>query len=537
MILLDLYGVLWYNYFSKNDKEMVIMSFEIQLENLNNRITDLEVENQRLHETVEYLTGKLYGRSTEKTSTLAEGQMSLFDETEIEADPTAPEPDINEVKNHHRKKYKGQRAELLKDLPRLRRLSTLAEDDRYCEACNDDLVSVGEEFVRTEIEFIPAKVKVIDYYRETFECRTCRKNGDPYMEKSPMNYPVIHHSMASPTSVAWIAHQKFVNAMPLYRQEKEWQLLGIKLGRATMSNWLIASTRDWLIPIVNLMHSKLLNQSHLHVDETVLQVMKESGRKNTTKSYMWVYGSGKSSSQPIRIFEYQPGRSGIYPKEFLEGYNGFIHTDAYAGYNKVPNITRCLCWAHLRRKFVDALPSDLKDQRATLPNEGINFCNRLFAIEKQLEHLASEERKIQRLKQEKPVLEAFWAWIESTLYSGTLLPKGKLITAFNYARNHKEEFMNYLLDGNCVLSNNLAENSIRPFTIGRKNWLFSGSPKGARTSAAIYSIIETAKANGLIPYKYLKYIFEELPGVQFEAHPEFLEDYLPWNEEAQLLCK
>lgn len=513
------------------------MSIEIQLENLNNRISDLEVENQRLHETVDYLTGKLYGRSTEKTSTLTEGQMSLFDEAEIEADPAAPEPDINEVKNHHRKKFKGQRAELLKDHPRIRRLATLAEDDRYCEACNDNLISVGEEFVRTEIEFIPAKVNVIDYYRETFECRTCRKNGDPYMEKSPMNYPVIQHSMASPTSVAWIAHQKFVNAMPLYRQEKEWQLMGIKLGRATMSNWLIASTRDWLLPIINLMHSKLLTQSHLHVDETVLQVMKESGRKNTTKSYMWVYGTGKSSLQPIRIFEYQPGRSGDYPKEFLKGYNGFIHTDAYAGYNKVPNITRCLCWAHLRRKFVDALPKDLKDQRATIPNEGINYCNRLFAIEKQLEHLTSDEREIQRLKQLKPVLEAFWSWVESTLYSGTLLPKGKLITALNYARNHKEEFMNFLLDGDCVLSNNLAENSIRPFTIGRKNWLFSGSPKGARTSAAIYSIIETAKANGLTPYKYLKYIFEELPGVQFEAHPEFLEDYLPWNEEAQLLCK
>lgn len=252
---------------------------------------------------------------------------------------------------------------------------------------------------------------------------------------------------------------------------------------------------------------------------------------------MWVYGSGKSSLQPMRIFEYQPGRSGDYPKEFLKGYNGFIHTDAYAGYNKVPNITRCLCWAHLRRKFVDALPKDLKDQRATISNEGINYCNRLFAIEKQLEHLTSNEREIQRLKQLKPVLEAFWSWVESTLYSGTLLPKGKLITALNYARNHKEEFMNFLLDGDCVLSNNLAENSIRPFTIGRKNWLFSGSPKGARTSAAIYSIIETAKANGLTPYKYLKYIFEELPGVQFEAHSEFLEDYLPWNEEAQQLCK
>jgi len=511
------------------------MSAAEQVKKLENRIAELEQENKRLHDTVEYLTRKLFGRSTEKTSSLALGQMSLFDEAEIQADPTAPEPDLREVKGYYRKKYQGQRMELLEDIPHDKRLCTLAEDDRFCEACGTTLVSVGEEFVRTEIEFIPAKVRVIDYYRETFECRTCRKNGQPYMEKSPIPYPVIQHSMASPSTVAWVMHQKFVNALPLYRQEKEWKALGVNLSRATMANWILAASRDWLNPLVDLMHQKLLQEKYLHADETTVQVMNEEGRKNTTDSYMWVYSTGQHGNYPIRIFEYQPGRSGIYPQEFLKGFRGFLHTDAYSGYKKVPEIKRCFCWAHVRRNFVDALPKDIHSPEATIPSQGITLCNKLFEIEKTLENLSGEERKLERLKQEKPVLDAFWAWAHSA--KNKVLPKSKLSEALNYALNHKEELMNYLEDGNCSISNNLAENGIRPFTVGRKNWMFSGSPKGAEASAAVYSIVESAKANGLNPYKYLCFIFSELPGVQFGQHPEFLEDYLPWSPDVQASCK
>lgn len=502
---------------------------------LENRISELEQENKRLHDTVEYLTRKLFGKSSEKTTALCIGQMSIFDEVEIEANPKAPEPDLAEVQNYRRKKFKGQKAELLKDMSHTKRLCTLAEEDRFCETCGTTFVSVGEEFVRTEIEFIPAQVRVIDYYRETFECRKCRKDGEPYMEKSPMPYPVIQHSMASPSTVAWVMHQKFVNALPLYRQEKEWKTLGVNLSRATMANWIMAASRDWLMPIVNLMHQKLLKEKHLHVDETTVQVMNEEDRKNTTDSYMWVYSTGKYCSTPIRIFEYQPGRSGEYPQRFLKGFKGYLHTDAYAGYNKVPEITRCLCWTHLRRHFVDSLPKDIKSAEATLPSQGIAFCNKLFEIEKTLENLSSKERKSERLGQEKPVLDAFWSWVETN--RPQILPKSKISDALNYALNQKEELMNFLLDGDCSISNNLAENSIRPFTIGRKNWLFSGSPKGAAASAAVYSIIESAKANSLNPYKYLQFIFAELPGVQFGQHPEFLEDYLPWSTEVQERCK
>ena len=324
--------------------------------------------------------------------------------------------------------------------------------------------------------------------------------------------------------------------MPLYRQEKEWETLGVKLSRATMSKWLMVAYRDWLSHIVDLLHQKLLQEHYLHADETPVQVLQEPGRKNTIGSYMWVYSSSKYSEHPMRLFEYQPGRSGKYPQQFLKGFSGYLHTDAYAGYNKVPEITRCFCWTHLRRAFVDALPKDVKSPEATLPARAIDYINKLFSIEKAIEAFVdAEQRKEQRLIQEKPVLEAFWSWVEKT--SPTVLPKSKLGQALQYAINHKEGLMNYLKDGNCAISNNLSENSIRPFTIGRKNWLFSGSPEGAKTSAGIYTLIETAKANGLNPMKYIQFILSDMPGTTFLEYPEFLEDYMPWHPMIQQRCK
>ena len=374
-----------------------------------------------------------------------------------------------------------------------------------------------------------------DYYRETFECRTCRKNGEPYMEKSPMPSPVIQHSYASPSTVAHVIHQKYELAVPLYRQEKEWLNMGVRLSRATMSKWIMVAHRDWLSPIVDRLHQQMLLESHLHCDETPVQVLKETDRKNTTSSYMWVYSTGKHSSFPVRLFEYQPGRSGKYPEAFLRGFKGYLHTDAYAGYNKVSDVTSCYCWSHVRRKFVDALPKDIKSAEATLPAKAIDWINQLFSLEKSFDTLCQAERYNKRLEKEKPILEAFWSWVEKT--APTVLPKSKLGTAFTDALNQKEGLMNYLLDGNCDISNNLSENSIRPFTIGRKNWLFSGSPTGAAASAGVYTLIETAKANGLNPTKYIEYILKNIPGQCFLEDPELLEDFMPWDAVVQQVCK
>ncbi len=270
------------------------MTFSDRMEAFEKRITELEAENKRLHETVAYLTKQLFGKHSEKTSSLSQGQVSLFDElppvfneAETEADLKAVEPDLKlEADKFAKKRYKGQRKDQIKHLERVKKVYRLIDEECSCETCATELVAVGEEFVRSELEFIPAQVRVIDYYRETLECRTCRKNDRPYMEKAEVPDPVILHSLASPSTLAWIMHQKFVNTLPLYRQEAEWHMLGVTLSRATMSNWLMVAARDWLLPVVQRLQQELLKERYLHVDETPIQVLQEEGRKNTTESYM-----------------------------------------------------------------------------------------------------------------------------------------------------------------------------------------------------------------------------------------------------------
>ncbi len=339
----------------------------------------------------------------------------------------------------------------------------------------------------------------------------------------------IHDPKASKPAEAVLRLNK------LFEIEKEREALGLSLSRATMSNRLLCVCRDWLSHVVSHLRQELLKQGHLHIDETHVQVLKEPERKNTSDSYMWVYCSIRDQARPVRYFEYQPGRGGKYPEAFLKGYTGYIHTDAYSGYNGVKGVTRCLCYTHLRRAFVDALPKDIHDPKASKPAEAVLRLNKLFEIEKELEGLPPEQKKKERINREKPLPEAFWSWAE--LNAAGELPKPKLHTAFRYALNNRQEFFNYLEDGNCSISNSLAENCIRPFVIGRKNWLFAGSPKGAAASAGIYTLVETAKANGLDAMKYIKYILSDMPGSTFLENPEYLDDYLPWDPMVQERCR
>ncbi len=252
-------------------------------------IKDLEQQILLLKEQVDFLTRKLYGTKSEKTSSLSiEGQMSLFDEIENNADPDAKEPDLVAVEKYLRKKkYAGQKEDLVKNIPHNKVLHTIDESDRTCERCGSTMVRVGEEFIRTEVQFIPAKLKVIDHYRETYECRTCRKKGMPYMEKAPIPAAPVMHSLASASTIAWLIHQKFELGIPLYRQEKEWADMGLDLSRATMSNWLLVVYRDWLSHVVERLKQELLKQKYLHIDETYVQVLKEPVKIKTLKGF-WI---------------------------------------------------------------------------------------------------------------------------------------------------------------------------------------------------------------------------------------------------------
>ena len=315
--------------------------------------------------------------------------------------------------------------------------------------------------------------------------------------------------------------------MPLYRQEKQFSRLGIDLSRQTMANWLLNAADPWLKIIYDRMHEYLLKRDILHADETTLQVLKEPGRSAESKSYMWLYRTGRDGPS-IVLYDYQTTRASKHPVSFLTGFKGYINTDGYSGYNKLTGVTPVHCWAHARRKFTEALkalPPEHKD-KPVAASVGLEYCNRLFAIEQQLKDVADEERYLKRLELSKPLLDEFYIWLKRQRQ--LTLPKSAFGQAITYCLNQWDDLINFLLDGRLEIHNNRAERSIKAFVIGRKNFMFSNTPRGARGSAIIYSIIETAKENNLKPFNYLMHLFEQLPNVDTKD-PTVIDNLLPWS--------
>ena len=503
------------------------------IEHLENTIVSLEQQVANLTEMVMLLRKDKFGPSSEKTPKQVEGQLSLFNETEIEADATIEEPIKKTVKGYTKTSTKTKREELIKDLPVREVLCESAPEDMNCPRCNSELRPIGKETVREELEYIPAKLQIVRYVRMSYECPKCKHSDKPYIQKANTPTSLMNHSLASPSSVAHVMYEKYVNSVPLYRQEKDWEQLGIALSRATMANWVVRCSQDYFTPIIEHLRKELISRDIIHCDETPVQVLKEEGKKPQTKSYMWLYRTGNDNKHPVILYDYQPSRNGDHAVTFLKDFKGYVHSDGYSGYNKLTDITRCGCWAHLRRKFVEAIPTKKSSDSLTSAEIGRDYCDRLFQVEATLKDLTPEERFTKRLELEKPILEAFWCWLESL----NVLKGSALAKAATYATNQKKYMENYLLDGRCALSNNSAENAIRPFTVGRKNWLFADTPKGATASAAVYSIIETAKANGLNVYTYLEYLLLYMPDTDWQNHPEELEDLMPWSEAVQAECK
>lgn len=510
-----------------NDKDAYI-------EHLESTIKDLQNQVNNLTEMILLLRREKFGPSSEKTTTQIEGQMSLFNEAEMDADPDSKEPFHERKGGIVRKNAKTRREELLKDLPVEEVPCMIHPDDMFCDQCGSALKEIGYVKVRDELEYIPAKVKIIRYMQQACECPACKHKGNPFIKKAYAPKSVLNHSLASPSSVARVMYQKYVNSVPLYRQEKDWEQTGIGLSRATMANWIIRSSEDHLMPVVSRLREELLKRDIIHCDETPVQVLKEEGKKPQTKSYMWLYRSGNDGKAPIILYDYQPSRNGDHAVTYLKDFKGYVHSDGYSGYNKLNGIIRVGCWAHLRRKFVEAIPAKkASNAPPTSAETGCQYCDRLFSIEDSLKGLSSEDRFSKRLELEKPVLEAFWCWLDSiNALKGSAL--GKAVT---YAQNQRPYMENYLLDGRLSLSNNAAENAIRPFTVGRKNWLFADTPKGANASAAVYSLIETAKANGLNVYAYLQHLLLYMPGAEWQRYPEELDDLMPWSTQVQAQCK
>jgi transposase len=517
------------------DVNEYIISLQTQLNEQAKTIESQNLRIDRLTDILAKLQKSMYGKSSEKSKyVLGEDnpQLSLFNEAEAESNRQEPEPDQVCVSGHTRK-AKRTKEELAADVPVVEILCELNEEQLNCEVCDGKMRVLGKETVREELEIIPAQVKLLRYIRFSYVCESCeRETGEATILKAPVPAPVIKRSLASASTVAHVMYQKYVNGMPLYRQEKDWANQGVMLSRATLANWIIRTANDWLTPLWERMKSHLLKQAVIHADESVIQVLKEEGKKPSSESRMWVYCSGNTGTAPVILFEYQPTRSGEHARRFLEGFHGYLQTDGYSGYDKVREVKRCGCWAHLRRKYQDAMPRNGPIESSTAAI-GFEYCNQLFAIETDLKKLTPEERKRKRQERSKPVLKAYSTWLETlNVHHGS-----KLADAVTYSNNQKAALEMFLEDGRIELSNNRAENAIRPFVVGRKGWLFADTPKGARASAVVYSMVETAKANNLNVYRYLVHIFSQMPRLDFDANPSLLEDLLPWSPKLPEDCR
>ena len=487
-----------------------------------------------LQEQVDYLTKKLFGTSSEKTPFDIPGQLNLFNEAEAEQDPFLPEEDYSEEPRPRKKK--ASHAELFKGLTVHKQVIPLAEEDKICPICGTPMERIGEEYVRRELVFTPARCEIYEYYTESYGCPNCKDGkGDTekaVIIKSKAAPALIGKGPASPSTVAWTIYQKYANGMPLYRQEKDWKEYGAAISRTTLANWIIYSAERYFRPLYDYFHRQLLQREFLMADETRVQVLKEPGRSAESQSFMWLFRTGEDGQPVILLYGYTPTRSGNNAADFLDGFQGYLETDGYQGYNKVSGIKRCSCWAHIRRYFVDAIPKGKQLDYNQPAVQGVHYCDRLARLESSITSKCGsdyEKRKQMRLEKEKPVLEAFWAWVDSQNPTRNT----RLDKALTYVKNRRETSMTYLEDGRCSFTNNLSENAIRPFTVGRKNWLFSDSVEGAQASAIVYTMVEMTKAHNLKIYSYLSYVLEQRPDETWSD--EQLAELAPWSEKVQTL--
>ena len=463
-------------------------------------------ENKILQEQIKALQNRLFGQKSEKTPK-DDGQMSLFDMPEPEL-PILEEPETVTINEHTRKK-RGRKP-LPADLPRIDVVHELSENERQCDCgCLKD--KIGEE-VSEQLDYIPAKVRVIRNIRYKYACKNCEGVEDegPTVSIARMPDQIIPKSIATPGLLAHILTAKFADALPFYRQEKQFARIGIELARSTMCKWGM-KVADACEILINMMKDDILVNPMIGIDETPLKVLK-GPRKS--KSYMWLFRGGPPG-RPIVMFEYHPTRSGDVVSAFLGDYKGIVQTDGYAGYDFLDtqkNIVHVGCWVHARRKFKEVTKA-LGNKTNSSGNAGtaLKYISKLYKIEKDAREqgLSLEQLYDRRQFQALPVLNEFKKWLDARVEK--VPPKSLLGKAINYTLSQWHRLINYTTDGIIRPDNNLVENAIRPFVIGRKNWLFSDTVQGAQASAAIYSLIETAKSNSLEPYRYLRYLFEHLP--------------------------
>ncbi len=487
-----------------------------------------------LEEKLRLTSTKRFRASSEQTH---DDQLKLFNEAEAvsasldaDAKTDASSIAVSTGGNQVEPTKKPGRKPLPDHLARKRIEHDLSEAAKVC-ACGCRKTKIGEE-VSEQLDIIPARIQVLQHVRFKYACRACEGTEDdgPTVMTAPMPPQPIPKSNASPGLLAYIVIAKFCDGLPLYRLEKMFPRIGIALLRSTMAYWMIRCG-DLIEPLIAEMRATQIGYDILQMDETTVQVLKEKGRAPQSKSYMWVRRGGPPD-QPVILFDYDPSRGGSVPARLLENFRGILQTDGYEGYGGVAkrnDIISVGCLAHARRKFDEALKAQKKKGRGGLAKQGFDFIQRLYRIEREARErgLGPQDRKALRDDKARPIWAELRDWLDRT--RGQVPPKSLTGKALAYLDKQWPRLIRVLDDGRIELDNNRCENSIRPFVLGRKSWLFADTPAGAEASARLYSLIETAKTNGLEPYAYLKRVLKALPAVIDADNDDAIEQLLPWN--------
>lgn len=515
-------------------KEM-IFSLQNKYTELQNKYKSAQEEIENIHRKYKAALAKYFSPTKEKVSQEQAGQLGLFNESETftaedEKEVTSDKEENITVKEYERKK--GGKRKLPDFLPVEEHIYELSEPEKDCKYCGKTHPVIGEERSE-ELDIIPMQIKKVVHIAKKYGPCTCDEflnSGEKEIIKAEKPKRIIPYSFVSPGLLAYVIDMKYNYALPFYRLSKKFEAIEMDISRATLCNWsMLAAEKCDVLYLAMLDYIK--GGSVIQMDETSVQVLREDGRAAETKSYMWVMRGGDIQKK-ITIFNYSPTRNSGVPLDLLKGFKGFLQTDGYEGYSKAVaeyKLTHVGCLAHIRRKFFDALKSDKKSKTAA---HALKTITRIYSVEKKLrnENLLPDEFVKKRKDETIPILEEFKTWLdEKQVY---IIPGSDSGKAVNYALGQWNNFINYLDSAELTPDNNIIENAIRPFVIGRKNWLFSNTPRGAKSSAVLYSLVESAKDNNLNVYNYLRFLFTRLP---YAESSEDIKMLLPCNLSSEMI--
>jgi transposase len=475
-------------------------------------IEQRDVEIAQLREYVQLLKSQRFGQASER---IHHDQLGLFNEAEQLVDGEVPEETPAVEVGAHTRTPRGRRP-LPAWMPREEIVHDLPDAEKVCVHDGTALVEIGRE-TSEQVEFIPATARVLVHVRPKYGCPAC-KTG---VQIAPMPPQPVPKSVASPSLLAYVAVSKYADALPLYRQAGILERIGVDVSRATLASWMV-KVGELVQPLVNLMREEMLASGFVQCDESRYQVLKEPGKPATSLSYIWVQRA-EARGHPLILYEYDRSRSAEVPKRLFEGYAGVLQTDGYEGYGAIgrePAIVHVGCWAHARRKFTDALKAAGKNRKKGAKRKpgqskaeaGLRFIEDLYKIERQAKDMPPDERLRVRETDSLPVVAALRRWLDQALPA--VVPQSLTGKALHYLDTQWPKLVRVFEHGAVPLDTNLVENAVRPFAVGRKNWLFADTVKGAEASANLYSLVETAKANGIEPWAYLELVFTRLPAAQ-----------------------